>query len=60
MRVRRRELEHQNMSLKERLLVARNQLMAGTGPNKNKRYFYEKPRFETLKLKKITQSIKFT
>jgi hypothetical protein len=33
-----RELEHQNMSLKERLLVARNQLMGG--PAKNRRYAF--------------------
>ena len=32
-----RELEHQNMSLKERLVVARNQLMGGTNNNKTRR-----------------------
>jgi hypothetical protein len=40
-----RELEHQNMSLKERLLVARNQLMGG--PTKNRRY---RMHFETSHL----------
>jgi hypothetical protein len=38
MRMLTRELEHQNMSLKERLLVARNQLMGG--PAKNRRYAF--------------------